>query len=158
MKKIRLTMVLIALTSSVLLAQDLSPTVSVTTTCEAMISKYCKGAFGYTIAANGSWTAGPDPATGRAYNGELTSQEWSELRNLVKHFFAAKPNTNYTCPVRPIVPGISETIIVKVPGEPDVTLRGLGGKIDLNCGAAVSGSPLFKKSDELMQRYYPEKF
>jgi hypothetical protein len=156
MKHIRLTVALSVL-SSPALAQDFSTTISVTTACEAMISKNCKGAFGFMVTANGSWTAGPDPATGRTYKGEVTSQEWSELRNLVKQFFATKP-ADYSCPARPIVPGVSETIIVKLAGKPEVALRGLGGKIDPNCEAAGASSSLFKKSDELMQKYYPEKF
>jgi hypothetical protein len=140
-------------------AQDLQISVTVRTTCEAMIQRYCQGAFGFNISPEGHWRAGPDPASGRIQEGQITSEELLPLRITTDRVFSLDAVQRQNCSIRPILPGVSETVVLMVPSQWAVTLRGEGGKIDPSCGAANSDYGVtFNLADELMRRYYPRPF
>jgi hypothetical protein len=142
------------------LAQGNSPTILVATSCEALPPGNCQGKFGFLITVrDGSWRAGPDPATGRTYTGKLTGDESAQLREALKPVLDAQAHSRLQCAARPVIPGVSETVEVKAPGKSDITLRGAGGQLDAICAAAGSAyAALFKTSDTVMQAHYPKKF
>jgi hypothetical protein len=142
------------------LAQGNSPTVLVTTSCEALPPGNCQGKFGFLIMMrDGSWRAGPDPATGRTYTGKLTGDESAQLRVALKLVLDAQAHSQSQCAARPAIPGVSETVEVKAPGKTDITLRGVGGQLDAICaGPGSADAALFKTSDAVMQAHYPKRF
>ena len=44
--------------------------VTIRTTCEAMLPAYCQGKYGFQVMVNGEWRAGPDPG-GRSVSGRF---------------------------------------------------------------------------------------
>jgi hypothetical protein len=131
--------------------------ISVTTTCEAMVPAFCQGAFGFQISANGEWQAGPSPE-GRTSSGRLAESEWSRLQATGERALQSEALETKECQPRPRLPGVMETVTVAAQTR-NITLYGLGGKLDPACGAATSAeAELFGIADQLMRRYYPRPF
>jgi hypothetical protein len=134
------------------------PSITVTTTCEAMEAAYCQGAFGFRVTTNGEWRAGPSP-DGRSRVGRLTQAERSRLRSSIEQALHSGIPASQNCPPHPmIIPGVMETLTIANRGQ-RVVLRGVGGKIDPLCSAVTSANAtLFSFVDSLMRRYYPTPF
>ncbi|MES2298868.1 MAG: hypothetical protein V4582_17620 [Pseudomonadota bacterium] len=47
--------------------------------CEALVARACRGAYGFTVQAQGGYSAGPDPS-GKTVTGQLTAAELAQLR------------------------------------------------------------------------------
>src|SRR5215472_3654506 len=137
---------------------EIVPSITVTTSCEAVAPAYCQGAFGFYVSTTGEWRAGPDP-DGRSTAGRLTQAERSRLRSAIERAIHSGESGAHDCPPHPMmVPGVRETLTIANRGR-KIVLRGAGGKIDPLCGAATSANvELFALVDSLMQRYYPRPF
>jgi hypothetical protein len=137
---------------------EIGPSITVTTSCEAMVPAYCQGAFGFRVSATGEWRAGPSP-DGRSSAGRLTRAERAHLRSAIEQALHGRTTAVEGCPPRPMmIPGVAETLTVANRGR-KIVLRGAGGKIDPLCGAVTSANAaLFSFVDSLMRRYYPRPF
>jgi hypothetical protein len=159
MKAGRLSSIAIVCSAMAASAEECAPLVSVKTTCELVVATYCRGAFGFAIWPDGHWRAGPEPASGRVSEGQITTEELSQLRIGTERVFNDNALRREECVALPRIPGVTETVVLTVPQQRPVTLRGAGGIVDPSCGAANSdNSAVFKMADDLMQRYYPRQF
>src|SRR5271165_2641770 len=90
---------------------DRTPTVTVSTSCEAMVPAYCQGRFGFRVTADGAFLVGPEP-TGRSVSGHLRNAESRALRSAATQVLAGINALLVECHIRPAVPGVGERVDV----------------------------------------------
>jgi hypothetical protein len=133
-------------------------TIVVKTTCEAMSPAYCRGASGFEITSDGTFTAGPS-ASGRRIVGSLDPASLANLMRATERVFA-DPNAHQT-PCGPIhgIPGVSEMVSVAAAGR-TLELRGASGVLDPRCvsGNVADLEALFGAVHQAMSRHYPSPF
>ena len=142
-------------------AQAASPdrmVVVVSARCEAMVPAYCRGGFGFRVAPDGAFLAGPDPA-GRSLAGHLRRAEGRALRSAAGAALADASAAPADCHDRPAIPGAGETVTVSDEHHA-VVLHGAGGRLDRACASGREAAKvlLFRLADRLMRRYYPVPF
>lgn len=137
---------------------DQSPTVVVSTSCEAMVPDYCRGKFGFRVTSDGAWQVGPGPG-GRSLAGHLREAERLALQSATARVLDSIPTSSVECHVRPAIPGVGESVMVSTQAR-TVVFRGAGGWLDRACapGDATADARLFALADWLMRRYYPRPF
>jgi hypothetical protein len=133
-------------------------TVTVSTSCEAMVPAYCQGRFGFRATADGAFLVGPEP-NGRSVSGHLRDAERRALRSVAAQVLAGINASSVECHVRPEIPGVGESVKISAHGR-TVVLRGSGGRLGRGCapGDAVADARAFIVADQLMRRYYPNPF
>jgi hypothetical protein len=154
-----LALAILAAASGIGKAHAMEPwTIVVKTTCEAMSPDYCQGAYGFEIASDGAFAAGPS-ASGRRLEGRLDPASLASLARGAERVLA-DPEARET-PCGPIhgVPGVSETVSISAAGR-TLALKGASGALDPRC---VSGKlndlqALFRAAHEAMLRHYPSPF
>jgi hypothetical protein len=137
---------------------DRALTVTVVTSCEAMVAAYCRGRFGFRVTADGVFLVGPEP-NGRSISGHLRDAESRALRSAAAQVLAGINALSVECHIRPELPGVGESVEVSANGR-TVMLRGDGGRLGRSCapGDAMADAKLFKLADWLMRSYYPVPF
>jgi len=131
--------------------------VTVQTTCEAMLPAYCQGKYGFQVMENGEWRAGPDPG-GRSFSGRLSKKENHALWEAAELLLGSPARQPVECREREAIPGVRESVTVRI-REREVTLQGAGGALNPLCPPEhARAAKLFARADELMRRYYPHPF
>jgi hypothetical protein len=154
-----LALAILAAASGIGRAQAMGPwTIVVKTTCEAMSPAYCQGAYGFEIASDGAFTAGPS-ASGRRIEGRLDLASLTNLTRATERVLA-DPDARET-PCSPIhgIPGVSETVSIAAAGR-TLALRGAPGALDPRCvsGNVADLEALFSAAHQAMSRHYPSPF
>lgn len=111
-----------------------------------------RGKYGFSISGTGEWTAGSG-AGESVVTGQATKDELAHLTQLAADVLTAGAAN---CEARPLLPpGVNETVTVKK-GDHETILRGAGGCLQSNCGAATSAAgKLFAFADQIINKYYP---
>lgn len=131
--------------------------VTIRTTCEAMLPAYCQGKYGLQIMANGEWRAGPDPG-GRSFSGRLSKKENHALWEAAERLLGSLAGQPAECREREAIPGVRESVTVRIE-EREATLQGAGGELNPSCPPEhMAAAKLFARADALMRRYYPRPF
>ena len=131
--------------------------VTVQTSCEAMLPAYCQGKYGFHVMENGEWRAGPDPS-GRSFSGRLSKKENRALWEAAELLLGSSARQPVECRERGAIPGVRESVTVRIE-EREVTLQGAGGELNPLCPPEhMPATKLFARADELMRRYYPRPF
>jgi len=95
--------------------------VSEQTNCEALNPTACSGLYGFTIASNGQFLAGPSPS-GVVSRGSITADESNQLLIAADEFLSSITSTA-ACPLGPITPGVGDGInIIGATGESFIVL------------------------------------
>jgi hypothetical protein len=154
-----LALAILAAASGMGKAHAMGPwTIVVKTTCESVSPAYCQGAYGFEIASDGAFTAGPS-ASGRRLEGRLDPASLTNLARATERVLA-NPDARET-PCGPIhgIPGVSETVSISVGGR-TLALRGASGALDPRCvsGNLMAFQALFRAAHEAMSRQYPSPF
>ena len=138
--------------------RDPALTVTVSTSCEAMVAAYCRGRFGFRVTADGAFLVGPEP-NGRSVSGHLRDAEIRALASTAAQVLAGVDALSVECHIRPELPGVGESVEVSANGR-TVLLRGAGGRLGRGCapGDAMADAKLFELANRLMRSYYPKPF
>src|SRR4051812_31865398 len=110
---------------------NLKLTITVFTSCEAMVPAYCQGRFGFRATADGGFLVGPEP-NGRSVSGHLRDAERRALRSAAAQVLAGINASSVECHVRPEIPGVGESVEISAHGQ-TVVLRGSGGRLGHGC-------------------------
>ena len=131
--------------------------VTVQTSCEAMLPAYCQGKYGFQVMENGEWRAGPGPG-GRSFSGRLSKKENRALWEAAELLLGSSARQPAECREREAIPGVRESVTVRIE-ERGVTLQGAGGELNPLCPPEhMPAAKLFARADELMRRYNPRPF
>jgi hypothetical protein len=128
------------------------------TTCEALASAYCVGAFGFTVQNDGRFTVGPAD-DGSTVNGALTASERAQVSSdasLVGADLTGSPQCDSTRSVA----GVSDEVDLVDPRMGTVRVFDLGGTPGNTCyrGGRDHAIQLHNDLAALMSRYYPRPF
>jgi hypothetical protein len=130
---------------------------TIRSTCEAMLPAYCQGKYGFQVMASGEWRAGPDPE-GRSFSGRLSRKENHALWDAAERLLGSPAKQQGECLEREAIPGVRESVTVRIE-EREATLQGAGGELNPLCPPGqVAAAKLFARTDALMRRYYPRPF
>jgi hypothetical protein len=126
--------------------------------CEAMRDDYCLGRYGFTIKANGRFTAGPSER-GSKVEGSIEAAELQRIGSLVGDFAPELAHAQRTCMPRG-VPGIRDQLDITFSDGTVVRAYDLGGVPGKVCyvGAWDRVQVLHEYVRGLMSRYYPVPF
>jgi hypothetical protein len=130
--------------------------VTVRTSCEAMVPAYCQGKYGFEAWETGAWQIGPDP-DGRAISGYLSQSERQALRVAARRMLQARESV--VCPFRQPIPGLDEVVVLQS-AKQVIKLRGAGGELNPACilSDVRIAARLFALADRLMRHHYPRPF
>ena len=127
------------------------------TTCEALSTDFCVGAFGFTIDPRGHWTAGPS-ASGQTAHGRLSPSEIKRLRRVALRV-TRESDLGQTCVAESVVPGVSDQVTIDLADGTNVVVyrRGLPGGLCF-AGNRDTATALHDLVNQIMQRRYPKPF
>jgi hypothetical protein len=139
-------------------AKDAAVSIDVAMRCEAMNPAYCKGAFGFHIAEDGTFRVGPGPS-GETATGRLNADETHALSTSLARIDRLAANSISACGRRPGIPGVLETVKVAAGGK-IIEMRGVGGVLDRTCAGGLSAAhaALFRAAHALMIAHYSVPF
>jgi len=124
-----------------------------TTTCEAMNTTSCPGAFGFTIDSMGNFTAGPSPS-GTTVKGTITPSELSALQTALG---PVVESSSTSCTPGASIPGVSAQISASFTDGTQATLYSAAGQICFR-GGTSAGTALSNAFHQLLIKYYPNPF
>ena len=145
------------------------------TTCDPLRPQDCLGAYGFSVSAEGRYTAGPDPVTGRVSTGPLTSAELAALDAAIAAVVPREGERMVPVPppltcidrgeTMPLSTASPELALhpVSLPGMGDVVDVEAAGKLedvyDLGesrvCYLGAGGLAVHATLHALMSKYYP---
>jgi len=132
--------------------------VSERTTCEALQSRFCVGAFGFTVIGDGRFTVGPAD-DGSTRSGTLTGTELAGLTADAAQV-SANLGASEQCDSVQGVPGVSDHIDLVDAGQGPVRVYDLGGTPGSVCyrGGRDAATRLHADLGGLLAKYYPRPF
>ena len=124
--------------------------------CEAMRPDMCLGFYGFSVASDGKFKAGPD-ANGNSIEGSITPDELKTLTTSVESQLSSGPKV--ICMEIHVIPGSSEVISAAFSDGSEAKLFKLG----MPDGKCVMGD--YEKAKvmeanvrQLLEKYYPRPF
>lgn len=132
--------------------------VSERTTCEALLSRFCVGAFGFTVQSDGRFTVGPAD-DGTTITGALTGTELAALSADATRVSAGLPGSPQCEPVSS-VPGVSDRVELVDLRQGPVLVYDLGGTPGSVCyrGGREAAIRLHADLGGLLVQHYPRPF
>jgi hypothetical protein len=124
--------------------------------CEAMPSGVCLGFYGFSVASDGKFKAGPD-ANGKSIEGSITPDELKTLTTSVESQLAA--GQKVICMEIHTVPGMSEVISATFTDGTEAKLFAFGTP-DGRCvlGDYEKAKVVEANVRQLLAKYYPRPF
>jgi hypothetical protein len=124
--------------------------------CEAMNPDMCSGFYGFSVAADGKFKAGPD-ANGKTIEGSITPDELKTLTTSVESQLAS--GEKVTCMEIHTIPGMSEVISATLTDGTEAKLFSLGMP-DGRCvlGDYEKAKVMEANVRQLLTKYYPRPF
>ena len=116
---------------------------TIRSTCEAMLPAYCQGKYGFHVMAKGESRAGPDPE-GRSFSGRLSKKENHALWHAAERLLGRLARQQEECREQGATAGIGETVTVRI-GERRATLQHVGEELNSVCPpeCAAAAAELF---------------
>ena len=131
--------------------------VSEKATCEAMNPQQCVGFYGFTIQADGTYTAGPGE-NGASESGRINPEELDKLNADTDGFLITYSGAAPNCFLQPGVPGVTEQVDLAVANSPGVQpYRKTSNQLCVE-GDSNSAMALHDDLHALMMEYYPRPF
>jgi hypothetical protein len=95
--------------------------INITVTCDDKDPSICRGAYGLTVAADGSYTVGPDPA-GAVINDNLSPEELKQIAKNAELLSRTSSRAKVKCDKRAALPGGGQTVTLTTADGKDLTL------------------------------------
>lgn len=96
-------------------------TVSITVTCPDTEPALCRGNYGLTISADGSYTVGPEPG-GQTISDKLTAEELATIAKTADALARTSSRAKPKCDKRPAAPGASQTVTLTTAADRTFTI------------------------------------
>ena len=128
------------------------------TTCEAVAPGSCIGEYGFTIDANGKFTAGPAPS-GLHVEGKLTPAELKKLQQAIADDAAKGEGLSEMCTASRAIPGSSDRLtVMSSRGRERIVYRRERPNETCFTGNRDAATKLHDVMQSLMAEHYPPHF